>query len=139
MISLTDYWMGRDDSHEHALTETIRMNARETVRRANALLAMMIADGLLLEAGPDTGSIVTSGWRPPEINARTRGAAARSRHITAQAIDLHDPEGQLDDWCMYNPDALAEIGLWLEHPAATKGWCHLQTVPPRSGRRVFYP
>ena len=34
---------------------------------------------------------------------------------------------------------LKDLGLWLEHPAATKGWAHVQTKPPRSGRRVFYP
>jgi hypothetical protein len=45
----------------------------------------------------------------------------------------------LDDWCLEHPEVLQEIGLWQEHPAATKGWCHLQIVPPRSGKRVFFP
>lgn len=139
MLTLADYWMGRDEDHEHALTATIRVNARETVHRVNALLAMMIADGLLLEASPRTGTLVASGWRPPEINAATPGAAPRSRHMTGQACDLYDPEGLLDEWCQDHPDALAELGLWLEHPSATKSWCHIQTIPPRSGRRIFYP
>ena len=41
-------------------------------------------------------------------------------------------------------EVLAEVGLWLEDPRWTfdpKGdhWVHLQTVPPRSGNRVFVP
>lgn len=139
MLTLSDYWMGRDESHEHALTEAIRANARETVHRANALLAMMMVDGLILEANPRSCSLVNSGWRPPEVNAGIPGAAPRSKHMSGQAVDLYDPEGQLDDWCMGNQERLAEAGLWLEHPSATKGWCHVQTLPPRSGRRVFYP
>ena len=139
MITLADYWMGRDADFEHALTETIRANARETVHRVNALLAMMMADGVALEANPRSGSLVNSGWRPPEVNASVSGAAPKSKHMSAQACDLYDPEGLLDDWAMEHPEALAELRLWLEHPGATKGWCHVQTVPPRSGRRVFYP
>lgn len=139
MLTLADYWMGRDADYEHALTEAIRMNARETVHRANALLAVMMADGVPLEGNPRTGSLVNSGWRPPEINAGTPGAAPRSRHMSGQAVDLYDPEGLLDDWCLDNQDQLAELHLWLEHPSATRGWCHVQIVPPRSGRRVFYP
>jgi len=61
--------------------------------------------------------------------------------MTGQAIDLADPDGDLDEWLMTaeGQAALVEIGLWMEHPAATKSWTHLQTVPPKSGRRTFYP
>lgn len=139
MITLADYWMGRDADYEHALTEAIRMNARETVGRANALLAMVEDDALAIEINPRTESPVNSGWRPPEINAGTPGAAPRSKHMSGQAVDLYDPDGLLDDWCMDHQEQLGEVGLWLEHPGSTKGWCHVQTVPPRSGHRVFYP
>ena len=82
-----------------------------------------------------------SGWRPPAVNAATPGAALRSKHMLCQAIDVHDPEGLIDNWLMtpQGQDALTKIGLWLEHPSATKGWSHWQTVPPGSGNRVFYP
>jgi hypothetical protein len=130
VISLDDYYMGRDATYADELTDTLRANAARLLDRVNALLV-------------DFGGTrnVTSGWRPKAVNAMTAGAALFSRHMTCEAIDLHDPLGDLDDWCM-SPDgiaALAAIGLWLEHPAATKGWCHLQIVPPKSGRRVFYP
>lgn len=130
MITLTDYWMGRDREFPLALTPQIEKNAALTVQLANALLVRF-----------GEGRKVTSGWRSPEVNAKTAGAAPNSKHMTGQAIDLADPEGDLDAWLMSaeGQAAMAELGLWHEHPAATKGWAHLQTVPPRSGRRTFYP
>lgn len=127
-ITLTDYWMGRDESHGDELTDEIRKNAEETVRRVNLLLERF---------GESRG--VNSGWRPAAINGSIPGAAKKSKHMLALACDVDDDDGDLDEWCMNNLDQLEDIGLWMEHPAATKGWCHLQTVPPRSGRRVFYP
>lgn len=73
------------------------------------------------------------------VNTAVPGAAKNSKHIVCQAIDLNDHDGRLDAWCLANLDALEELGLWLEHPDATPGWCHLQTQPPRSGNRVFEP
>jgi hypothetical protein len=61
--------------------------------------------------------------------------------MTGQAIDIYDPDGDLDDWLMTIEGlaALEALGLWIEHPSATKSWSHLQTIPPKSRRRVFYP
>ncbi len=128
MISLADYFMGRDALHADELTAELHTNARVMVARANALLR---------DAGMD--GAVNSGWRPRAINAGVPNASPRSRHLTCQAVDLDDPEGALDAWCMANLAALQAIGLWLEHPAATPGWCHVQTVPPGSEKRVFMP
>ena len=58
--------------------------------------------------------------------------------MLCKACDLEDVDGKLDKWCMDNLHILAEIGLWLEHPSATKTWCHIQTVPPKSGKRVYF-
>jgi len=138
MIELRAYWMGRDVKFKRELTPDIRQNATETLRRVNTLLEAMAGDGVVPEANA-TGSLVNSGWRPAAVNAGVPGAAVRSKHMTGQAVDLFDPEGELDDWCMDHLGALEAVGLWLEHPSATKGWCHLQTVPPKSQRRVFYP
>lgn len=130
MITLTDYWMGRDKEFPLAMTPQIEANAERTVALANALLVRF-----------GEGRKVKSGWRPPAVNAKIPNAAVNSKHMTGQAIDLADPDGDLDEWLLTETGqkALTEIGLWLEHPAATKGWCHLQTIPPKSGRRVFYP
>lgn len=137
---MPEYWMGRDVTHGLQLGTDLRANAERTVSAANALLVLAHLAGVTLEASPRTGSLVTSGWRPPEVNADTPGARPRSLHLSCQAVDLYDPDGDLDEWLLQSADTvLRDLGLWLEHPAATKGWAHVQLKPPRSGRRVFYP
>lgn len=130
MITLQDYWMGRDKEYPLALTPQIEKNAAMTVQLANMLL---------LKFGE--GRKVNSGWRPPAVNVATPNAAMNSKHMTGQAIDLADPDGDLDEWLLSaeGQAVLEELGLWMEHPACTKSWTHVQTVPPKSGRRTFYP
>ena len=144
MITLQDYFMGRDSTHGHLLGSDLRANAGRTVETANALLVLAKAAGVSLESSPRTGTIVSSGWRPPDINAGVPGAALRSLHMRCLAIDLFDPDGDLDGWLFTVADTvLKDLGLWMEHPAATKGWAHVQLVPQgsykRTGRRWFYP
>ena len=138
-ITLQDYLMGRDQAHPGELTEFIARDATATVMRVNDLLAKAVKAGVTIDINPKTGTPVSSGWRPYAVNAATPGAAVRSKHMTGQACDLYDPDGDLDDFCLSNPELLQALGLWLEHPSATKGWCHVQTIAPRSGKRVFYP
>ena len=109
-------------------------NAETTIVKGNQLiLAFQNA------TGDNEGRDATSGYRPPAVNAATRGAAVKSKHMKCLAVDIRDDEGALDEWCLAHPGVLEGIGLWQEHPSATKGWCHVQTVPPGSGNRVFYP
>lgn len=122
------YWMGRNETHKEDLTAEIVTNAAILIDRVRKLL----------EAFGEERAI-TSGWRPPSVNANTPGAAIKSKHMTGQAVDLADPDGDLDEWCFENQDLLQQFELWLEHPAATKNWCHLQSIPPKSGKRVFWP
>lgn len=139
MITVKQFYMGRDEKYKDQLTPELRRNADETVAKANLLLNHAFNDRIFLELSPVTNSFVSSGWRPPEVNGSTPNAAPRSKHMTCQAIDIYDAEGELDEWCMDNLELLEKYGLYLEHPSATKSWTHLQTVPPRSGKRVFYP
>ena len=127
-MTLENYWMGRNILYVTDLTPEIMGNAAELLERVRKLLGAF-------------GEVraITSGWRPPSVNATTVGAATRSRHMSGQAVDLADPEGDLDEWCFENQEVLQHYGLWLEHPATTKNWTHLQSVPPKSGKRVFYP
>ncbi len=134
MITLTDYWQGRDKAYPDELTDQIRANASETVARAN----LLISSYRMLTKDTEHRK-VASGWRPALVNAATPGAAPRSKHMTGQAIDISDPEGDLKQWCMDNEEVLATVGLWMEHASACKGWLHVQIVPPKSGKRVFYP
>lgn len=140
-ITLADYFMGRREEHPLALSPEIERNAFLTVGLANKLLTQAASYGVTVDLHPVNKSPVSSGWRPPAVNANTPNAAPNSKHMTGQAIDIYDPDGDLDEWLMSGEgqSALAALGLWMEHPSATKGWSHLQTIPPRSGRRVFYP
>ena len=131
-LTIEDYF-GRV-SHIAKPSQEVADNAVELLAKVNLLLARSATE-VECAALPK----VNSGWRPETYNAIVPNASPRSKHITGQAIDISDPEGELDEWCMQNVDFLADVGLWMEHPLATKGWTHLQSVPPRSGNRVFYP
>lgn len=140
MITIEQYLMGRESIYPDEYTPEIKANAEMTVSKVNALLEWLKGEGLPLEKNKQ-GSLVNSGWRPPQINGQTKNAAPKSKHMTGQACDLYDPEGDIDAMLMsgIGQAKLAEIGLWMENPAATKGWSHVQTIPPRSGQRTFYP
>lgn len=135
MIDLTAFYDGRDEAYRDELTDEIRRNAEATVARANELLK---------RAGFEHVCSVNSGWRPRRVNAATPNASATSHHLSGRAVDLPDPRRALAAWCVANLKVLAEIGLWMEDPRWTYDengdhWVHVQTVPPKSGRRVFVP
>jgi len=138
-ITLENYLAGRDSVYFHDFTPEIKANAEKTVLLTNALLAVLETEKIPLEAHPNTLSIVSSGWRPPQINSQVKGAAVRSKHMTGEAIDLYDPDGLIDEYLLTHPEPMIALGLYLEHPSATKGWAHVQIIPPKSGNRVFYP
>jgi hypothetical protein len=110
------------------LTNEIRGNAARTV-----------AAGINLLAAFGKQRALRSGWRPKAFNARLVNAAGKSLHMTGEAIDLEDEDGELREFCMANLSVLESLGLYMEHPGSTKGWCHVQIVSPKSGKRVFYP
>src|SRR3990167_10307886 len=130
MITIEAYFMGRDITHAEELTDEINRNAQVTVARCNELLT---------RAGRSDIHEVASGFRPKGINSTTSNAAANSRNLTAQAIDLRDTDRLLAQWCVDNLDVLKEIGLWMEDPRWTPSWVHLQVVPPGSGKIVYIP
>ena len=140
-ITLADYYMSRDKMYPMALSSEVIANATRTVTLVNELLVKAALFGVSLPKSPRTGTFVASGWRPPSINALTPNAAPNSKHMTGQACDIYDPDGDLDTWLMSEKGrgCLEAIGLWMEHPGSTKGWSHIQTIPPNSGNRVFYP
>jgi len=109
-------------------------NAETTIVKGNQLI-LAFRDA----TGDKDDRSCTSGYRPPQVNASIPGAALRSNHMKCLAVDIRDADGDLDEWCLDNPEVLERIGLWQEHPSATKSWAHFQTVPPKSGKRVFYP
>ena len=139
LLTLRDYWMGRDEKYPLAMSTGIDHNASILVSVVNGWILDAKSRGAVFEIHPETKTIVSSGWRPPAVNSSTPGAAKNSKHMTGQAIDLYGPGNKLATFAFENQDLLKEAGLWMEAPSATPTWLHLQTVPPKSGNRVFYP
>lgn len=83
--------------------------------------------------------IVTSGLRSRKDQEKINPAHPYSRHLTAQACDIADPDGSLGEWVKANVSILESAGLWCEDPEYTKGWVHFQSAPPKSGKRFFIP
>lgn len=104
--------------------------------QCNAESLLLKVNGFFEELGVNPR--VTSGYRPPSINRKIKGAAKRSHHQTCNAIDVEDINGALGIKAS-DPELLKKHGLYLEDPTYTKGWIHLQDIPPRSGRRIFIP
>ena len=126
MITLEDYFGHM--SQTATPDDEICANAEALLVRVNGLCAFM-----------GIRPTVNSGWRTPAYNATVPGASPTSKHMTGQAIDLGDPDGSIDQYLFDNPSTLETFELWLEHPASTKGWSHVQSVPPKSGNRIFFP
>lgn len=77
-------------------------------------------------------------YRSPDHNARV-GGAKKSNHLTGCAGDIDDRDGALKDYLRTNPELLEECDLYAEDFDSTPTWVHLQSVPPKSGRRIFKP
>lgn len=116
-----------------ALDKTLRDNATTLITRVNRLMRQFGQDRYVLLGFQPTPDAV--------FDIEQYQAFLPSKHQTAEAVDLADPEGDLDQWLMDNQKFLESCGLYIEHPATTRGHCHLQTVPPKGGsrRRIFYP
>lgn len=137
MIALTDY-LGRWSSHPDATPER-RANAGLLLECCAKLQAMAEADGVVFPENPMTESQISGstygGFRPQECPI----GAPRSNHKEGRAVDLYDPKGEIDTWCLNNKPKLAECGIYIEAPSKTTGWSHWQNVAPKSGTRVFFP
>jgi len=133
VITLADYWQDRQETYADEWTFEVQQNAAELINRVNLLFKdLRIASAR-----------VTSGWRPREINQRI-GGAPRSYHITGQAVDLKDNEGQdLSKTIIANKHLLHRYQLWMENPSFTRGntnWVHLDMgTRPEMDLRVFNP
>ena len=124
MTDLKAYLMGRDK--KYPITEKQKENALELLRRV----------GLLFERIGIKDPRLTSGYRPSAINAKV-GGAKMSAHTTCEAGDWENLNNRISD--LISVALLVEFDLYMESPAFTKGWLHLQTRPTKSGNRIFIP
>ena len=92
----------------------------------------------LNQLGFKPARVFTCTYRNPEHNARV-GGAKKSSHLTGCACDIDDSDGKLADYIMTNPELLEECDLYMENPEKTKGWVHLSSLAPKSGKRIFNP
>lgn len=144
MITVAEYFGGKGHSDEH------QENAENLLASVNGLLVEAEAAGAFTPTiDIDTGTEISGshggsgdgGFRLP--NAKT--GAPNSSHKTAQAVDVYDKDNRLDLWLDTFEDGqggntmLASHGLYREAGAATRGWTHLTTRAPKSGRRTFTP
>lgn len=137
MITLDQYIGTHKDSPD--LTPERIKNANNLLESVNALMANAEADNIEFLINPATGSQISGktfgGFRPQNCPQ----GAPKSNHKQGKGIDLYDPHGQIDAWCMANFSQLEDAGIWIEHPEATTGWSHWQSVPPKSGKRAYHP
>ena len=141
MITVEQYWMGREREFAADLTPEVTENAHFLVERVNLVLARAALEHVFPAADLRTGHPIASGWRPKAVNNAGGTANRTSKHIIGCAIDLRDrlPDRPLARWCLRNRHVLEEAGLWMPDPRWTPSWIHLQSVPPASGERIYLP
>lgn len=116
LITRDEILMGRDT--EFPLDEVLEHNLQ--------LLLAAINQFRELYGKP---MVVSSGYRPGYYNDRV-SRAKHSNHIVCLAVDIHDPDGSLDQWITLDNERTLELcGLWREGQAYTLGWTHFQVVP----------
>lgn len=85
--------------------------------------------------------VLSSGYRPKAVNAKTTGASPDSWHIDCAAADVEDADGTLCAWVHAEEALVAHFGLWMEKTHRADGtrrnWVHFQIYPPASGERFF--
>lgn len=115
----------REQSDE--CTSAVRIAAADLAERVSRLLDH-------LGVAPS----ISSGFRTSKANSKA-GGSAHSAHLTGQAVDLADQRGSLCHALTSDPNLLVQFDLYMENPFYTKTWCHLQSRPIASGRRIFTP
>lgn len=132
MISMSEY-LG---PHKFEKAEHIQASGL-LLRLVAPLLEAARAAGVKLQKNPATGSLVSGetfgGYRPQSCPI----GAPKSAHKAGEAVDVYDPQNELDNWL--TDEKLELYRLYRENPGYTKGWVHLTTRAPGSGKRTFIP
>lgn len=127
-ISKDELLMGRDKKYADEYTQEISDNLDKLLIPMNQI-----------RAAYNKPMIVSSGWRPAAINAKTPGAAKTSKHMIGLAADIVDTDGNLRKWVLQNLQLMKDLDIYLENFNFTPGWVHFGLGPPNSGKRIFIP
>ena len=126
MITSDEYFQDSISNFGFTPSEADYKSAADLLDKVNALFP-----DCQLRSGHRTRektlALIAAGYR----------AALGGNHEKSLAVDVSDPLNLKDD--ALNDAILEEAGLWRETPHATPTWCHLQSVPPKSGARTFQP
>jgi uncharacterized protein YcbK (DUF882 family) len=118
------------------LEKDIQANLTELHRKANLLRSaygkpMIVTSGLRTKKH-HLDIYARKGIFPPKV-------PMKSNHLFGRAVDFADGDGKLKAWVLENIKLIEEIGLYMEDFSSTKTWLHVQTNPPKSGKRFFKP
>src|SRR5579872_3672312 len=108
------------DEHVSSRLGYVQINVR-------TIEALWSVQQYLFRAGVDEPIIVHSGYRTPQTNAETEGAARLSLHMWGKAVDFHVASVTLADLagvCLACP-IRGGVGYYPD------GWVHLDTGPRR--------
>lgn len=139
ILTLRDYLTssGQYPKFETIADKSVVVAAKRTIACASLLLSRIGWTGRIF---------ITSGFRTHEHN-KAIGGSVNSHHCYGRAIDISDPDMRIGRGA--TKSLLEECGLYMEALSGPKGthspvdpagrWVHLQTAPPGSGNRVFFP
>ena len=131
MITIDQYF-GKFDK-----TDELIKNAAILLSHVNPLLVEAGMNGIKLPVNPSNNTQLSGysfgGFRPSFCPI----GAPDSAHKQAMAVDVYDPNNDLDNWL--TDQKLEEYNLYREAPESTHKWCHLTTRAPGSGHRTFSP
>lgn len=134
IINLEDYLSSSGKYPERLnsdeLTKSVKDNAIVLLNKVNQLLQELKIFDVK----------VSSGFRPSAVNAKVKGAAKKSLHMSGRAVDIQDPENKIAHKILANPDILKKYDLWMEDPSVTSNWCHLDNgTRTERALRIFKP
>lgn len=140
MITLAQYFGVHSTSKD--ITPEVISNAERFLERCDILYRLALQDNVEFQINPHTGNIISGqtfgAFRPQSCPQ----GAANSSHKVGRGLDIFDPDGEVDGWCVINSNRgglLEQCGIYIESPAATPGWSHWTDRAPHSGNRVFVP
>lgn len=127
MISLDDYLTsgGRYPERELLAPDDVLKNATEFLDRLNPFLSFMKWRPL----------VINSGYRTVYVDTKLNPGGKLRLHTKGLAIDLGDPKKV---WApKITVEILVDFDLWMEDPAYTSSWVHLDIFPRQN--RIFKP